>query len=141
MDGMEIHLTDQELPVDVEFLHKTTKEFPSMEQQLAVLTAEEWKIIEDIIISKKSQTAQINVLGKTKQERMEIARIISIKYEGLCCKTLKNVMNVSINPKWENECVRIREPPHELMCTQFVLYKENLSTMEAIAKLATRRHK
>lgn len=144
MDGMEIHLTDLKMPVDVEFVHMARlaiEEFPITEQQLAVLTAEEWKSIEDIITSKESQTVQINVREKTKQERKEIGRIISIKYKGLNFKTSNNVMIVSVSPKCERECVRIRDPPHELLCVQFVLYKENLSTMEAIAKLATRKHK
>ncbi|XP_032794685.2 pseudouridylate synthase 7 homolog isoform X1 [Daphnia magna] len=132
LDGKEIHLTDRTLPDIMVFPKKNIKEFPSPYEQNQLLTADQWNEIDGMIKNELPLTIKIDVCGKRKDERQSLARVLSVKYEGLSFKTVCNVLQIS---KRENVRPRIREPPPSTLYTQFVLYKENLSTATALAKL------
>ncbi|XP_057379567.1 pseudouridylate synthase 7 homolog [Daphnia carinata] len=136
MDGKEIHLTDRTLPDVMVFPKKKTRVYPSLYEQYQLLTADQWNEIDGMIKNELPLTIKIDVSGKSKDKRQNLARVLSVKYEGLCFKTSCNVLQIS---KQENVKPRIREPSHSALYTQFVLYKENLSTATALARLQRSR--
>ena len=83
----------------------------------------------------EGETTKIDVSGKSKEERLSIHRVLRAKYEGIVSNTKmedgKSIMEVSNIGNKKRE-TRWNGPAY----TQFVLYKENTSTVDAINDLA-----
>lgn len=135
VQGNVIHLTDQSLPVEPSSLMDE-------ETFLAVLTAEEWSGIDSVMKSEESEKAtfELDVTPKTKAERNAIHKALKFKY-GKCLasnsepqdgKTIMKIFkHTTSHGSW-------RRPPMPAPYLQFVMYKENLSSMEAIQSIARR---
>lgn len=132
LEGKEIHLTDKRVPESMDFHKIIFGEYPSPEEQSELLTAGQWNEIEGMIKNEVSQTVKIDVSGKSRDERQNLRRVLSVKYGGLSFKTFYSILEIS---KLGNMSAATRDPPPVALYIQFVLYKENLSTSSALAKL------
>ncbi len=138
MDGTVVHLTDQSVPT-----YEEPKVPLTEEQKLAVLTAEQWSSLEEMIMSKEMKTVEIDVTEKSKAERQSIHKAVRSQFDDITSNSVqvdnRTVMKIfkfdkTIKQNGRNgHNVRITNP-----YTQFVLYKENLSTMEAVSAVARR---
>jgi hypothetical protein len=128
LEGNVVHLTDQSIPPE----EKTQQEVLDLGNSL--LTPENWEAIDEVMKT-EGKTTKIDVSGKSKEERLAIHQVLRAKYEGIVSNTKsedgKSIMEVSNigNKKREN---RWNGPAY----TQFVLYKENASTVDTINDLA-----
>lgn len=136
MDGSVIHLTDQS---NVNYV--TPPPTIAAEEQHSVLTADEWKNIEDMVKNGDPKQVEIDVTDKSKEERQNIHKIVRAKYEDDNVTSNsgpvdgKTIMKIF---KMEGRKERRRNDNRRMgsIYTQFVLYKENLSTMEAVNTIA-----
>lgn len=130
MEEKIVHLTNQAIPV----AEQSVQEPPS-EEELSILTDDQWKSIEEMMQSEESKTVEIDVTEKSKDERQSIHKMLRRKFEGIISNSSpidgKTVMKVSKSTGSRHERRRLG-PAY----TRFVLYKENLSTMEAISLIA-----
>lgn len=138
MDGTVVHLTDQSVPA-----YEEPKVLLTEEQKLAVLTAEQWSSLEEMIKSEEPKTVEIDVTEKSKADRQSIHKAVRSQFDNITSnseqvdnRTVMKIFKLDKTKKQNGRngrCVRITNP-----YTQFVLYKENLSTMEAISAVARR---
>ena len=106
-----------------------------------VLTADQWKIIETMAKTGDPKIVEIDVTEKSKEERQNIHKIVRTKYEDENITSNsgpvdgKTIMKIF---KMEGKQERRRNEQRRMgsIYTQFVLYKENLSTMEAVGTIA-----
>ncbi|KAI9561011.1 hypothetical protein GHT06_011967 [Daphnia sinensis] len=136
MNGTVIHLTDQSI---VEYVAPP----PSVElaEQQSVLTTEQWKNIEDMLKNGDPKQVEIDVTEKSKEERQNIHKIVRARYKDenvasnsapVDGKTIMKIFKIEgRKERRRNDQLRMRS-----IYTQFVLYKENLSTMEAVGTIA-----
>lgn len=135
MDGSIIHLTDQTIVKYVESNDTETVE------ESDVLTVDQWKSIEAMVKTGDPKTVEIDVTEKSKEERQNIHKIVRTKYEEENITSNsgpvdgRTIMKIF---KMEGKQERRRNEKRRMGCiyTQFVLYKENLSTMEAVNTIA-----
>lgn len=133
MDGRTVWLTDQSVPALPEEL-----ECPSIaEQSSSLLTQEDWNNIEDMMTSEEKKTVELDVTDKTKEERIAIHQALRAKYKAMIASNSvpedgKTIMKIFKHVADKRQNIRWNGPPF----LEFVLYKENLSTMEAIAVIA-----
>ena len=128
LEGNVVHLTDQSIPPE----EKIQQEVLDLGNSL--LTTENWEAIDEVMKT-EGETTKIDVSGKSKEERLSIHRVLRAKYEGIVSNTKmedgKSIMEVSNIGNKKRE-TRWNGPAY----TQFVLYKENTSTVDAINDLA-----
>lgn len=123
MEGQTVVLTDQTLP------EPPVETAPKEED---CLTAEEWKSVEDMMASDEKKVIEIDVTAKSKEERVNIHKALRSKFKDQIAsnsapvgdKTIMKIFKHASNKKG-----RWTGPPY----LEFVLYKENLSTLEAIS--------
>lgn len=135
MDGNIIHLTDQTIVKYVESNDTETVE------ESDVLTADQWNSIEAMVKTGDPKTVEIDVTEKSKEERQNIHKIVRTKYEEENITSNsgpvdgRTIMKIF---KMEGKQERRRNEKRRMgsIYTQFVLYKENLSTMEAVNTIA-----
>ena len=162
MLGNVVHLTDQTLPV------KLVEDDSLTEEQIKSLSKEEWDSIENLVqdTAAEGTVVEFDVTSKSKEERNIIHKAIRKKFKGITSdsaptldgKTVMKVRKVSIlwfkstiflltfsliylfnqynsaNEKRKDTRNTWTGPPY----LQFVLYKENTSTMDAISNIARR---
>lgn len=136
MNGTVIHLTDQSI---VDYVSPP----PSVDlaEQHNLLTAEQWKNIEDMVNNGDPKQVEIDVTEKSKEERQNIHKILRTKYEDEDVTSNsapvdgKTIMKIF---KMEGRKERRRNKQRRMgsIYTQFVLYKENQTTMEAVNTIA-----
>ena len=130
MDGTTIHLTDQTIPAAGPEENKT----PS-EEELGALTEDQWKSIEEMMNSETPAEVEIDVTERTKEQRVLIHKAIRSKFQGLVSNSVpveaRTIMKIFKGTGKRGEKRRMG-PAY----TKFVMYKENLSTMEAISTIA-----
>ena len=135
MDGNVIHLTDQ-TPIK----YVETNETEAVDAS-DILTADQWKSIEAMVKTGDPNTVEIDVTEKSKLERQNIHKALRTKYENEnITSNSRPVDNKTIMKIFKMEGRQEkRRNDQRRMCsvyTQFVLYKENLSTMEAVNTIA-----
>ncbi|XP_057372375.1 pseudouridylate synthase 7 homolog [Daphnia carinata] len=136
MNGTVIHLTDQSI---VEYVAPPPT--VALAEQQNVLTPEQWKNIEDMVKNGDPKQVEIDVTEKSKEERQNIHKIVRTKYEDENVTSNsapvdgRTVMKIF---KMEGRQERRQNDKRRMGCmyTQFVLYKENQSTMEAVNTVA-----
>ena len=137
MDGTVVHLTDQSIP---EYLETTTTTEEQKAELLTLLTTDQWNSLEDMMKSEDPKTVEIDVTDKNKEERQDIHKALRIKFEGITSnsenvanKTVMKIFKLGQSNRRERKPVRTTN-----RYTQFVMYKENISTMDAINTIARR---
>ena len=139
MAGAIIHLSDQNAVKYVE-----TNE---TEKGVSMLTADQWKSTEKMIKTGDPKIVEIDVTEKSKEQRKNIQKTLRVKYEDVSSESGpvdgKTIMKIfKLEDKEErrrNDQRRISSSISHIpaqVYTQFVLYKENTSTMEAIRQIA-----
>jgi tRNA pseudouridine13 synthase len=132
MDGNIIHLTDQSV---VKYVESNETE----EDDMDILTAEQWKSVERMIKTGDPKVVEIDVTEKSKEVQQKIHKILRAKYQEIISNSGpvddKTIMKIF---KMEGEEQRRRNDQRRLssVYTRFVLYKENTSTMEALKQIA-----
>jgi tRNA pseudouridine13 synthase len=135
MDGNIIHLTDR---TDVKYVETNEKEEV---EESDILTADQWKSIEKMVKTGDPKIVEIDVTEKSKEVRQKIHKTLRAKYEDdnitsnsgpVDGKTIMKIFKMEgRQERRQNDQRRMRS-----VYTQFVLYKENLSTMEAVNTIA-----
>jgi hypothetical protein len=138
MAGAIIHLSDQNVVKYVE-----TNE---TEKGVSLLTADQWKSIDQMFKTGDPKIVAIDVTKKSKEQREDIQKTLRVKYEDVSSESGpvdgKTIMKIfKLEDKEErrrNDQRRISSRSHIVaqVYTQFVLYKENTSTMEGIRQIA-----
>ena len=127
LQGDVVHLTDQSVP-DI----KAAESSPEVDARL--LSEENWKEIEEMM-TVDGKSVEIDVTDKSKEERISIHKALRAKYDGIISNTRavdgKSIMEI-VNPSDKKKDTRWIGPAY----TQFVLYKENMTTVEAIGELS-----
>jgi tRNA pseudouridine13 synthase len=132
MDGNIIHLTDQSV---LKYVESNETE----EDDMDILTAEQWKSVERMIKTGDPKVVEIDVTEKSKEVQQKIHKILRAKYQEIISNSGpvddKTIMKIF---KMEGEEQRRRNDQRRLssVYTRFVLYKENTSTMEALKQIA-----
>lgn len=130
MDGNIVELTNTSEPMDQIEAKKVVSE-----EELAVLTKDQWMSIEEMVKSDEPKTVEIDVTEKSKDERQNIHKVLRLQYEKVVSNSVpvdgKTIMKIF-------KSTTTNKDRRSTAYTQFVLYKENLSTMEAISALARR---
>ena len=134
MEGNIVVLTNQTLP-------EVPKDDP-VEGLENALTAEEWSSVEDMMNSQEKKTVEIDVTEKTKEDRLKMHKALRAKYQSLVTSNSgpsgdKTIMKVFKHEKGGGG-YRTNQTTQEPPFLEFVMYKENLSTMEAISSIARR---
>jgi hypothetical protein len=143
MDGNIIHLTDQSVLKYVE--SNETEE----DEEKDTLTADQWKSIDQMFKTGDPKIVEIDVTEKSKEVRQNIQKTLRVKYEDVGLSSYfgpvdgKTIMKIfKVEDKEErrrNDQRRISSSISQIKAqvyTQFVLYKENTSTMEALKQIA-----
>lgn len=131
--GNVVHLTNQTIP-------KVPVDEPKPEDiDTSHLTAEQWSAVDEMMKSEepvaKLKPITVDVTDKSKEERLAIHQALRQKYQdiasnsdtvdGKCTMVISKIKPGRRDP-------RQKRPPF----IKFVLFKENLSTLEAISNLA-----
>nr|CAH0108075.1 unnamed protein product [Daphnia galeata] len=130
MDGTIVHLTDRN---DVKYVERHETE------EVNIFTAEQWEKIEVMIKTGDPKMVEFDITDKSKEVRQNIHKTLRAKYEDVKSNSVhvdgKTIMKIF---KMEGEEQTRRNDQRRLskVYTQFVLYKENTSTMEAINTIA-----
>lgn len=132
MDGIVVHLTNQDIP-DGE---TPGKDEEITEEELGVLTFEQWNEIDEMMHSEEKKEVTVDITKKTKPERQAIHKVLRRKYAGITSNSGpvdgKTIMKIfKHDGKTDQRISRHR-------FTQFVMYKENVNTMEALQILGRR---
>jgi tRNA pseudouridine13 synthase len=135
MGGTVVHLTNQSVVKYVESNETVEGE------EVEVLTADQWKSVERMIKTGDPKVVEIDVTEKSKELRQAIHKCLRVNYEDdnitsnsepVDGKTIMKIFKM----EGEEEKRRNDQRRMSSVYTQFVLYKENLSTMEAINTIA-----
>ncbi|XP_057372369.2 pseudouridylate synthase 7 homolog, partial [Daphnia carinata] len=133
LDRSIVHLTTKHSPGS----SFVVKRYPTEEEQLAVFEAEKWNTIEDMVESGKPEVVEIDVTGKSKAEKKKMQKILKMKYDDVVNTTVsvdgKNILKIFKKRKNNRQG---RQQRKVSTYTQFVMYKENHTTMEALNTIA-----
>lgn len=131
-DGNVVHLTGQDIPLVVE------KSRPDVS---SALSDEQLKAIEEVFQSEEPKTFEIDVTNIDKEERNKIHLAVRSKYENILSnsehvdgRTILKIFKAAPGKMLRRERSKREGAPY----TQFVMYKENMSTMEAVSSIARR---
>lgn len=130
MDGNIVHLTNQDIPQDDIQTAEVT------EEEMSVLTFEQWNEIDEMVNSEEKKEVSIDITKKTKPERLAIHKVLRRKYTGITSNSgpIDGKTIMKIFKSEGNQDLRRQRPKY----TQFVMYKENVNTMDALQIMARR---
>jgi hypothetical protein len=117
MDGNVVHLTDQSVVKYV--VSDETEEV----EESDILTADQWKSTEKMIKTGDPKIVDIDVTEKSKEVQQNIHKTLRVKYEDVS----RHSGPVDGKTIMKSDGRRMSS-----VYTQFVLYKENLSTVKAV---------
>lgn len=134
-DGEEVHLTNLDPP---EFKEEDIAVI--LPEELAVLlTEEQWKSVDAMMKSADKTTVDIDVTDLDKEKRQRIHLALRQKFQNISSNTKQQVNGKHImsifqhNGKERRDYNKMKVP-----ILEFVLYKENMSTNDAISSIARR---
>lgn len=133
MDSEIVHLTHQTIP--------EAPEEPFEESIFQMLSSEQWTQIKEMMGSEEKKTVEIDVTEKSKEERLNIHKALRAKYKSGIASNSEPVDGRTVMKIFKHSGSnksRDNKQPWKPPFIQFVMYKENLSTQEAISGMARR---